>query len=169
MWSELKTAIENENIEDTFEAGLSKIELSNSSFREYIPNDLLEILLNSNGQKNNSKPIFFEFKNHSSGTIIWRFNYMSLAQIVSTYNFIQEYTKKQIDENLIPFAKYEKELGDKGTMAFTINRIDNAIHRTLYYEYDRFVTVYEFRSEKIANNMDEFLQNQTLWRELLIK
>ena len=160
MWNKLKTIIENDNKEDTFEEGLSEKEISNSSIRDYIPNDLLKILIDSNGQKNNSKPIFFEFKNHSSGTILWWYNYLSLTQIASTYNFIQEYTKKQVNENLIPFALHEKSIGDKGTMAFTINRIDNSIHRTLYYEYDRFVTVYEFRSERIANNMDEFLQNQ---------
>ena len=98
---------------------------------------------------------------------MWWFNFLNLAEIVSTFNFIQEYTNKQINKNLIPFAKYEKELGTKGTMAFTINRIDNSIYRTLFYEHDRFVTIYEFRSEKIANDIDEFLQNQILWRELI--
>lgn len=169
MWNEFKTIIEAENKEDIFEVGLSEVEFNNSGFKKNIPKDLLEILLDSNGQKNNSMPIFFEFKNHPSGTIKWWFNYLSLEEIIETYNFIQDYTKNQIDVNLIPFAKHDKELGDKGTMAFTLNRIDNSIHRTLFYEYDRFVTVFEFRSEKIANNLNEFLENQILWRTLKIE
>ncbi|WP_269242510.1 hypothetical protein [Flavobacterium limnophilum] len=168
-WKEFKSAIISESKEYDFEIGLSAEELKDCKFKNSIPDELLDVLYDSNGQKINSKPMFFEFKNQANGIILWKFNFLNLEQIILTYNFIQEYTKTQIDANLIPFAKYEKGLGDQGTMAFTINKIDKTIHRTLFYEYDRFVTVFEFRSEKIANNLNDFLENQILWRTLKLE
>jgi hypothetical protein len=168
-WNEVKTELQKIIKESNFEKGLTKEELNYSNFRENIPIDLLEILHNANGQIEKSKPIFIDFKNSSNGIIVSKYYFLSLAKIIELHGFIQDYSKKQIDKNLIPYAVYEKNIGDKGTKCFTIHKIDKTVHKTIFYEYDRFTTVYEFRSEKIAENLEEFLENQLKWRSLKLE
>jgi hypothetical protein len=71
--------------------------------------------------------------------------------------------KENIDRNLIPFAKIEKSIGHEKFAAFAIHATEKTIYKIEFYEWDRFVTHFEFRSNKFANNMSDFLENQILW------
>lgn len=123
------------------------------------PTDLLELLQISNGQKSNSHPIFIKL----NGSTILKYKFLNAKEIKSLHKLIQDTTKDRIDKNLIPFAKYEKDIGDKGSMAFAISAIDNSIYHILFYEFDRFTTVHEHRSEKFSKSMLDFIESETEW------
>ena len=125
-------------------------------------------LLNWNGQKEKTPGIFFDFLNHSSGTILWHYCFLKSNEIIDLYDFIQIYTNGKLSKELIPFAKCSKEVGDKGSIGFAIHSQTGEIYKVKFYEYDRFVTVYEFGEEKVNAEFSDFLSNQCLWREMQI-
>ena len=93
---------------------------------------------------------------------------MALNDIRETYDFIQTYSKSKIDINLIPFAKINNADKNEGTIVFTIHKLDKAVYKTFCFINDSgYVPISEFRSEKFAKNLSEFLENQILWRTLL--
>jgi len=172
IWNEFKTNLVNKpNI--VFNKGLSEDEIKSSlDFIDdhHIPDELIEILCDSNGQSCNSVPIFLEFWNGilASDLFFYYYDFMSLNDIRETYNFIQTYSKGKIDVDLIPFAKINNVFKDKGTTVFTIHNCDKTIHKTFCFIDDRgYVPVPEFRSEKFAKNLNEFLENQILWRTMI--
>lgn len=128
--------------------------------------ELIPLYSNWDGQKKDTEGLFFDFMNHSSGTIVWHYRLLSFQEIIDNYNFIQSYTKGKISEDLIPFAKSIQEFGDNGSVGFAIHIKTKQIFKIHYYEYDRFVTVYEFSESKINEDFNEFLINQMNWREI---
>lgn len=127
-----------------------------------IPVDLLQLLQFSNGQKTNSEPIFIKL----NGATTLKYKFLTGLEIISLYKFIQDTTNSFIDKNLIPFAKYEKDIGDKGSMAFAINKVDNTVHHLLFYEFDRFTTVYEHRSEIFSKSLLDFISSENEWHKV---
>jgi hypothetical protein len=168
-WNNFKTSILAKKSTLIFKEGLTNIEIkANQDFinTHHFPIELLEILSDSNGQDLNSDPIFLELDSRYSGLNFNYYKFLSLVNIKEMFLFIQSFSKGRIDTNLIPFANIEKIIGDKGSIVFTIHTIEKIIYRTQFYEWDRFGTMSEFRSEKFAKNMDEFLENQILWHSL---
>jgi len=172
IWNKFKTNLAHEpNI--VLNKGLSEDEIKSLlDFIDdlHIPDDLIEILCDSNGQCCNSNPVFLEFWNGmlASDLFFYYYNFMSLNDIRETYNFIQTYSKGKIDINLIPFAKINNMVKNKGTTVFTIHKLDKTVYKTFCFINDSgYVPVSEFRSEKFAKNLSEFLENQILWRTML--
>lgn len=158
-WQTLKTKLGVS--EDLLESGITEIQNNIIS----LPADLVQLLKLNNGQKKESIPIFCWSNYSSTGQNVLEFNFLDLKAIREIYDFIQQTTK--LDKNLIPFAKLNRTLGDSGSMAFTINANDDSIHLTKFYEYDRFNTVHEHGTMKIAKNLDDFINSQADLIELL--
>jgi hypothetical protein len=130
----------------------------------HFPDEILKVLHETNGQDYNSNPIFLEFQNGILGLNFCYYKFLSLTDIIETHNFMQSYSKGKIDMNLIPFAKIEKTTNDNGTTTFTIHNTKKTIYKTFCFINDYgYKPIYEFRSEKFANNLNEFLENQILW------
>ena len=170
IWNEFKTILVNEpNI--VLNKGLSEdeIKLSLDFIDAHMPDELIEILCDSNGQCCNSNPIFLEFWTGmlASDLFFYYYNFMALNDIRETYDFIQTYSKSEIDINLIPFAKIKNVVKNEGTIVFTIHKLDKTVYKTFCFINDSgYVPVSEFRSEKFAKNLSEFLENQILWRTM---
>ena len=136
----------------------------------HIPDELLVILSDSNGQCYNSNPIFIEFRSKilTSDLIFYHYKFLSLKNIKEAYNFMQSYSKGKIDANLIPFAEINNVERNNGTTVFTIHNFDKTVHKTFCFTNDRgYVPIFEFRSDKFAKNLNEFLENQILWYSLM--
>ncbi|MBK7819374.1 MAG: hypothetical protein IPJ60_18920, partial [Sphingobacteriaceae bacterium] len=58
-----------------------------------IPSDLLQLLQISNGQKNNTEPIFIKL----NGATTLKYKFLSGQEIISLYKFIQDTTNSLID------------------------------------------------------------------------
>ena len=148
--------------EELLESGIGGIQ---NDFNVSLPTDLLELLQLNNGQKKDTTPLFCWSNYSSIGQNAFEFNFLDIKAIRETYYFIQQTTK--LDAALVPFAKLNRTLGDSGSMAFTINANDNSIHLTKFYEYDRFNTVHEHGTMKIAKSLDDFINSQADLIELL--
>jgi hypothetical protein len=162
-WRTFKLNKLSEKKDSIFNIGLSddEIILNKEFVDNYIPKELLEILQDSNGQKENTEPVFLEL-----GLSFSYYNFLSLNRIKNTYSSINSFFKTDIKTDFIPFATINKVIGNRGSIAFTINRNDKTIHKIQFYEWDRFITHTEFRTEKFANNLNDFLENQILWNNI---
>jgi len=171
-WNKFKSNILADKFILVLNEGLSDDEIKfNKDFinHHHVPSELIEILRDSNGQNYNSNPIFLEFWNGilSSDLFFCYYKFLSLNDVKETYSFIQTYSKGKIDTNLIPFAEINNTDRDKGTTVFTIHNFDKTIHKTFCFTNDSgYVPISEFRSEKFAKNMNEFLETQILWYSL---
>jgi hypothetical protein len=137
---------------------------------KYIPNELLEILCDSNGQKTNTLPIFLEFINSIIGLNFFHYKFLSLSEIIDTYNFMQSYSNGKIEYTQIPFAKLippKDSCNILGITTFTIHLKNKSIYKTLCFINDfAYKPISEFRSEIFTNNMSDFLENQIIWNNL---
>jgi hypothetical protein len=138
----------------------NEINLLTENFKNF-PTTLLDLLQISNGQKPNSSPFFIKL----TGSTISKYKYLNAVEIISLYKFIQDSTQGSLSKDLIPFAKYEKDIGDKGSMAFAINSANESIYHLLFYEYDRFTTIYEHRAELFSKSLLDFIQSESEWRQ----
>jgi hypothetical protein len=165
-WDRFKTSAILKKTKVVFNAGLTNNDKKNhKDFMDkyHLPNELLEILCDSNGQNYNSDAIFLELNNGILGMNFLYYHFLSLADIIKIYGLIQSHSKGEIDINLIPFAKLEKPVEKNVLTVFAIHTIDKTIYKTQVYEWERFITHFEFRSEKFAANLNDFLENQILW------
>jgi hypothetical protein len=171
-WHDFKTMVLLKEPDIILNKGLSEDEIqSYLDFinNHHIPDELIEILYDSNGQCHNSNPVFLEFWNGilASDLFFHHYNFMSLNDVKEAYKFIQTYSKGKIDTNLIPFAEINSMKRDKGTTVFSIHNFDKTIYKIFCFIDDRgYVPVLEFSSEKFAKNLNEFLENQILWRNI---
>lgn len=155
-WEIFKTTIcvSNEELNDG-------IEINNTNY--FFPEQLYYILKESNGQKKNTLPIFGEFRNTSSGIEIIYYNFLSLQEILETFDNMKNFNyEKSI--SLIPFAK-KITIANENSINYVlcVNKDNSQIYRVCFFHWERFVNHKEFQSEKIAKNLDEFLDNQILW------
>jgi hypothetical protein len=169
-WSIFKTGVMSKKGKLIFNNGLTDDEKKNHQEfidKYHIPDELLEILCDSNGQYSKSESVFLEIKTGILGLNFLHYNFLSLTDIIKIYSFIQSYSKSEIDMDLIPFARLEKSIEENVLVVFTIHTIDKTIYKTQFYEWDRFITHFEFRSEKFATDLNEFLESQILWYSVL--
>jgi hypothetical protein len=96
IWRNLKLCKSNIFLNE----GLSNIEIKkNQEFiNKYIPEELLEILKNSNGQIANSESLFSEFKNNILGITFSHYNFLSLDEIIETYEELRPFFKKKDED-----------------------------------------------------------------------
>lgn len=169
-WGRFKTSVILKQGRLIFNNGLTNDEKKNHQEfidKHFLPNELLEILCDVNGQDFKSESVFLEIKTGILGLNFLHYNFLSLADIIKIYGFIQSYSRGKTDMNLIPFAVLKKAVEENVSTALTIHTIDNNIYKTQFYEWDRFITHFEFRSEKFAISLNEFLENQILWYSLI--
>ena len=144
--------------------GENRFNIGKGSNSVDIPKELLYILNDSNGQKTNYKPIFIEFKNNIFGMDIFQYNFISYEDILNLKEEMSGYTN---EDNLFPFAAINRQIGDKGTVVFAISNFDKKIYKIQFYSWDRFGSHIEFKEELFANSLNEFIENQILWHNLL--
>lgn len=153
IWNEFKEKIGIEN----FNVGL-KINKGD------IPNELLKIFKDADGQKSDYKPVFLEFRNDILGFNIILYKFISYNELLELKEEMIYYTK---EKDLFPFALLvNRQVGDEGAIVFAFSSFDEKIYKVQFYRWDRFVHHTEFKKEVFANNLNEFLENQVLWNSL---
>ncbi|NDW11226.1 hypothetical protein [Dysgonomonas sp. 520] len=161
-WEELKLNIKNIELN----SGLNDEEIDCYNIGS-MPDELLDVLKDSNGQKTNSIPLFLELKNNILGADIFYYQFLSVSEILEIKDKIQSNTIVEL-ENLYPFAELvNRNIGEKGFVGFVINSIDKKIYKMQSYVWDRFGSHNEFKLDIFANSLKEFLENQILWFSLL--
>ena len=133
------------------------------SINLFLPEDLYSILRESNGQKKDTSPIFGEFVRGVLRTQNIYYRFLSLQEILETINEMKNVDKIE-SINLIPFAKYSVVFnGEINTHIFSIDKNSRIIYKTYFFYWEKFIRHKEFQSEKIAENLEEFIDNQILW------
>ena len=134
-----------------------------TSIDSFLPEDLYSILRESNAQKKDSSPIFGEFVRRVLGIQNIYYRFLSLEEILDTINEMNNVDKIE-SLNLIPFAKYSVVFnGEINTHTFSIDKNSRIIYKTYFFYWEKFIRHKEFQSEKIAENLEEFIDNQILW------
>ncbi|WP_448826730.1 SMI1/KNR4 family protein [Capnocytophaga bilenii] len=153
-WEVFKTIIgANEDFNKGIEIGINL----------FLPEDLYSILRESNGQKKDTSPIFGEFVRGVLGTQNIYYRFLSLQEILETINEMKNVDKIE-SINLIPFAKYSIVFnGEINTHIFSIDKNSRIIYKIYFFYWEKFIRHKEFRSEKITENLEEFIDNQILW------